>query len=105
MKRILPLLLAAGLFQVTASAEDKPAKGDGECRPLPEWARQFDKNGDGKLDDSEREAAKAAYLAKKGAENKGGDGGAKMEQYRAEMLKKYDTNGDGKLDEEEKQAA
>jgi hypothetical protein len=34
----------------------------------PEFMKKFDKNGDGKLDDSEKEAAKAA---------RGGEGGPK----------------------------
>ena len=41
----------------------------------------FDKNGDGKLDDQERAAAKA---------------------HREKMLKQFDTNGDGKLDPTER---
>jgi Ca2+-binding EF-hand superfamily protein len=96
MKRILPLLLVVALIQLRTVAEEKQGKGDGDGRPLGEFLKQFDKNGDGKLDETEREAAKAAYLARKGEH----DG-----KYREEMLKKFDTNGDGKIDENEKKAA
>jgi hypothetical protein len=43
---------------------------------------KFDKDGDGKLNDEEREKAKA--------------------ERQAEMIKKFDTDGDGKLSEEER---
>ena len=62
-------------------------------RPLPpEMMQKFDKDGDGKLNEEERAAAKEAM---KGRE----------EAYRKEMLEKFDKDGDGKLSEEEHEAA
>lgn len=63
----------------------KHAKGErgqrfGMLRDNPILLKKFDKNGDGKIDKEEREAAKQ------------------------EMLAKFDKNGDGKIDETERQA-
>ncbi len=57
-------------------------------KPIPAGVlKKFDKDGDGKLDDAEMAAWKAAREAEKKA-----------------MMEKYDTNKDGKLDESEKAA-
>ena len=58
----------------------------------PEILAKFDKDGDGKLNDEERAAAKAAAEAK-------------MEERKKEMIAKFDKDGDGKLSDEEKKAA
>jgi hypothetical protein len=81
-----------------------------------EMLKRFDKDGDGKLDDSERAAAKEAMEARKAERMKkfdsNGDGKLDDEErenarqtHKAEMMKKFDKNGDGKLDEEERDAA
>ena len=49
---------------------------------------KFDANGDGQLDEQEREALRAAREARK-----------------AEMVKKFDANGDGALDDAERETA
>ena len=49
---------------------------------------KFDTDGDGKLSQEERDAAKAA-----------------KKERRAAFIEKHDTNGDGELDKEEKAAA
>ena len=54
--------------------------------------KQFDTDGDGKLNEEERAAAKEARSAK-------------MAEKKAEILAKYDTDGDGKISKEERQAA
>lgn len=64
-----------------------------------ELMKKFDKNGDGKLDETEREAAKKEMGEQRG---KGGPGG---DARRAEMMKKFDKNGDGKIDGAEREAA
>ncbi len=83
MKSIALVALSLGLGTLIVGA----AEGDTKPRPapaIPEWAKQYDKNGDGKLDAAERQEA--------------------MKARREEMMKKYDKNGDGKLDAEETKA-
>lgn len=53
---------------------------------------KYDKDGDGKLSEAEREALQA-------------DGKQIMEAKKAEMLKKLDKDGDGKVSKEERQAS
>jgi hypothetical protein len=66
-----------------------PEGGPREHRKPPaELIAKFDKDGDGKLNDDEKAAMKAA-----------------MEERRKEMLTKFDKDGDGKLNEEERKAA
>ena|SRR6059036_518753 len=64
-------------FGADADKKDKPARS--------KLLEKYDKNGDGKLDQSEREAIR--------------------KDKEAEALKKYDKNGDGKLDKSEREAA
>lgn len=81
--------------------------------------KQFDKNGDGQLDDSEREAMRAAMAARFGANGsggpggpggpggtgaQGGPGGGRGGPNREEMLKQFDKDGDGQLNDEERAA-
>lgn len=71
-----------------------PGKGKGPLQNPEVRARllkQFDANHDGKLDETERAAAKQ-YMEE--------HGGAVRER----MLKRFDKNGDGKLDDEERAA-
>ncbi len=68
---------------------------------LEELAKEFDKNGDGQLDDSEREAMRTAMAARFA----GGPGGDRTNSRprltQEEILKRFDKDGDGKLNEEE----
>lgn len=67
--------------------------------------KQHDKNGDGELDETEREAMRAAMAAQFGAQGPGGagpDGGTRPG--REEMMKRFDKDGDGQLDESERAA-
>ncbi len=76
------------------------SRGRGNLSP-DEMVKQFDKNGDGKLDDAEREAMRSAMAARFG----GGPGGSRTNSRprlsQEELVKRFDKNGDGKLDEEE----
>jgi HlyD family secretion protein len=80
--------------------EESPAKGRRNGLSQEEALKQFDKNGDGKLDDPEREAMRAAMAVRFGGE--GGQGRPRMSS--EEMLKRFDKNGDGRIDEEERAA-
>lgn len=70
--------------QKKASAAEQPAGNTGTGM-RSESARQFDKDGDGKLSAEEHKAM--------------------IEKIRADRQKVYDKNGDGKLDDAEKAAA
>jgi HlyD family secretion protein len=77
-----------------ASAPNRDGRGRGMGFNREEMLKQFDKDGDGELDESEREAMRSAM-------------GARMGQPRLsqeEMLKRFDKNGDGELDESERAA-
>ena len=62
-----------------------------------EMTKKFDKDGDGKLNDEEREAARKEFGGR--GRGPGGAGG------REEFMKKFDKDGDGKLSDEEREAA
>ncbi|MBL9138079.1 MAG: efflux RND transporter periplasmic adaptor subunit [Verrucomicrobiales bacterium] len=69
-----------------------------------EMVKQFDKDGDGQLNDEERQAMRAAMGARFGQGGPGGQGGGRGGFNREEMLKQYDKDGDGQLSEEERAA-
>ena len=75
-------------------------KGNGQMHA--EILKRFDKDGDGKLNDTERAAAKKAHEERGGRPGQPGGGDGKM---REEILKRFDKDGDGKLNEEERAAA
>jgi Ca2+-binding EF-hand superfamily protein len=73
---------------MTSGGPDKQQRRD-ERRA--ERIAQFDANGDGQLDDGEREQMREARQAER-------------EARRAEMMAEHDQNGDGQLDDAERQA-
>jgi hypothetical protein len=115
----LAALLGAGM---SAMAQDGPPPGPRGPKgpPPPEVIREFDKDGDGKLNEEELAAMKEAHKARREARRK-----AMLEKYdtdkdgklsdeekaamkaakKKELLEKYDKDGDGKLNEEERKAA
>ena len=65
-----------------------------------EVMKRFDKNGDGKLDEEEKTAAKESYRSETTGRQ------AKMrERLGKRALEKFDKNNDGKLDETERAEA
>jgi HlyD family secretion protein len=81
----------------------EPDAAPGGNRPdFSEMIRQFDKDGDGQLDEAEREQMRAAMQTRFGGQGQGGQGGPRMS--REEMLKRFDKDGDGELNEEERAA-
>jgi Ca2+-binding EF-hand superfamily protein len=60
--------------------------------------KQFDKNSDGELDETEREAMRSAMGAR--FDNRGGGGGPRLSP--EEALKRFDKNNDGTLDDQER---
>jgi Ca2+-binding EF-hand superfamily protein len=75
--------------QVKPAAQEFPPRMVGGMGA--EALKQFDKNGDGKLDDTERAAMMEARKAQ-------------MEKMRQAREKEFDKNGDGKLDDTERAA-
>ena len=65
--------------------------------------KEFDKNGDGTLDEEERAAMRETLRQRFGAGGGPGGGRGQMPN-REELLKRFDKNGDGELDEEEREA-
>ncbi len=88
MSRIALGLLALVFAVTMAKAKEE---GDKERKPSKETLEKYDANKDGKLDDTEKAAAKAGAAAKTKATKEAN-------------LAKYDANKDGKLDETEKAA-
>lgn len=126
---IIPLLCSASLL---FAEEEAPASETGKLKDaLGSLLKKIDKNGDGKLDDTEKEALhskmKKEILDRYDTDRDGklsdeekarakADGQAKMgkngketsdleRKARAEFNKRFDKDGDGKLNEEEKKAA
>ena len=120
MIRTTTLLLALSLglgsdaLAQRRGGDDTPEKK----RPIPEQLKQFDKNGDGVLDDAERKAVREWIEARRkkggdeqrGRRRRGGEGTPPQRRGEGagelpERLKKFDANGDGKLDDAERKAA
>ena len=85
MKKTLVIALSLCLTGVFAFAADGEKKAEKRENPRAKMLEKYDKNGDGKLDQSEREAWR--------------------KDREAETIKKHDKNGDGKLDQSEREAA
>lgn len=113
---LTPLLLSATLFlaagALAAAQEAPPAPPAAEPGPHPmrdALLKQFDKNGDGQLDETERAEARQAVQKKHprlaGEKGSGGQERRDPEFRRGWMLGKFDQNGDGQLDKEEHAAA
>jgi hypothetical protein len=84
MKKTLVIALSLCLAGV-AFAADGEKKAEKRENPRDKTLEKYDKNKDGKLDQSEREALR--------------------KDREAEIVKKHDKNGDGKLDDSEREAA
>lgn len=100
-----------------AFAQDGNPPPERKGPPIPpEVVKEFDKDGDGKLNEEERKAAREArekqmlekYDADKDGKLSDEERKTAREAMRAEhekkMLEKYDKDGDGKLSEEERKA-
>ncbi|HUS32124.1 MAG TPA: EF-hand domain-containing protein [Kofleriaceae bacterium] len=85
-KTKIAIVLVGSLIAGVAGAQGLRGHGRGQM------IEKFDTNKDGKLDDSEKAAAKTAFEAQHAAKKK-------------EMLTKFDTNKDGKIDDTERGVA
>ena len=84
---IVTAIAALGLAGCSHGRRDR----DGKHRFHAELLKQYDADGDGKLNDAEKKAAREGMKAK-------------WAEKKAAMMKKFDTDGDGKLSDEEKKA-
>lgn len=88
------LLLLTFAFAAPLAAEDN-------ARPLAEAAmKRFDKDGDGKLNETERAAAREEFKARAGERLE-----AFLNAPGPRVLEKFDADKDGKLNDSEKSAA
>ncbi|MEM1058673.1 MAG: hypothetical protein AAGK14_05450 [Verrucomicrobiota bacterium] len=78
----LATLLLTGGLPLLAQTDRAEGKKSGQRQLPPEVIEKFDADGDGQLNEEERQAAREAR--------------------RANMLEKYDADGDGQLSDEEK---
>ncbi|MEO6874998.1 MAG: EF-hand domain-containing protein [Opitutaceae bacterium] len=100
-KTVLSLVLGSATLFLAASRADVP-KAAPPAPPAPamnaaqaELLKRFDRNHDGKLDESELAIAHETML-KQGFTAAPGD--ERPKKIRAAMLKRFDKNGDGQLD-------
>ena len=92
-----------------ADGNQPGGKGAGKGLPRPEQMQKiiakFDTDGDGKLNETERQAAKAARgTGRSGGKSVGGTDRPNPELMK-KFLEKFDADGDGKLNAAERQAA
>ncbi len=112
----LSFVLAIGCLATAVRADEGPQRGKNGDRRA-EAIKRFDKDGDGKLNEQEREAARAAFQKNgrsgkgkgrpgvKGKGRPGGKGGGKgrpggpdgQRPSAEEIMKRFDKNDDGKL--------
>jgi HlyD family secretion protein len=89
--------------QPQLAANLDPAKAGGFNREA--FMKQFDKNGDGEIDESEREGMRTAMAARFGGGAPDGSGAPPQGMpNREDMMKRFDKDGDGKLDDSEREA-
>jgi hypothetical protein len=86
------LIVIAAAIGLSGAAHAEEGKGPRKAHKLPpEVIAKFDKDGDGKLNEEEHAAAKAARGEMEAGRKK-------------EMLEKFDADKDGKLNDDEKAA-
>lgn len=110
--KTLSLIIGAASLGLLGVAGAKP-EGGREGRKLPEAiVAKFDKDGDGKLNKEEREAARAAREAMMArvmeefdVDKDGELSEGEREAMRGAILAKFDADGDGKLSKGEREAA
>ena len=94
---VVALLTGSPLWAQDGTDDEKGHKKDGKCacecreKRHQKILEKFDKDGDGKLSDAEKTAAKEAMEQRREARQK-------------KILEKFDTNKDGTLSDEEKKA-
>ncbi len=108
-KMFLPLTILSATLFLAAEGADAP-KNDApsaSAAPAPLTAaetaliKRYDRNGDGRLDESELAAAHEKMLQ----DNRGDNPGSPAGKFRAALVRRFDRDGDGKLDATEEAEA
>jgi EF hand domain-containing protein len=98
-------VILTGALAMNAGAAVPWNGRDGEPSRRPRILERLDANGDGRLDQREREAAREAKRDRQGLQRRGEPGARGMHAHRGALLKRLDLNGDGHLDRQERRAA
>ena len=99
MKRLASALVVLGLviaLPAAASAQDGKKKGERHGKKREALLKKFDKDGDGKLNEQERKAARE-FKAKRRS-----DDGRDRKAPPRRALRKFDKDGDHRLDRSER---
>lgn len=99
MKALL-LLLPLAACAAEPVLPETPAAASQQSERQRALMQRFDTNGDGQLDESEKEAARSMMGG--GA---GGPRGAQAQMMRERLMERFDANGDGTLNEAERSEA
>ncbi|MEO1856324.1 MAG: hypothetical protein ABGY95_03015 [Rubritalea sp.] len=110
--KTLLFAITALSISALAQAEEGKAGGNKGCdKRRAHMIEKFDKDGDGKISEGEREAAKAAMAERKATfiakHDSNGDGALDEDEknaIKASFIAKFDTDGDGKLNGDERKA-
>lgn len=105
----ITLILITGSLLCSAQKTPGEKGSDEREEKLKERTlKQFDKDNDGTLSESEKATAKAALAERKAKMDTNGDGKVSATERKAarkQMMKRLDTDGDGKISEAERKAA
>jgi Ca2+-binding EF-hand superfamily protein len=99
MKKLASALVVLGLviaLPAAASAQDGKKKGERHAKKREALLKKFDKDGDGKLNEQERKAAREFKAKRRGDEGRDRKGPHRR------ALRKFDKDGNRKLDREER---
>jgi Ca2+-binding EF-hand superfamily protein len=99
---LLFTLACAAIVSLAATTFAAPPENNDPADRKAEMLKKFDKDGDGKLSDTEKTTLRAEMQNRRGG---GRDRKEWTAEQRDEMLKKFDTDGDGKLSQEERDTA
>ena len=99
---LLFTLACAAIVSLAATTFAAPPENNDPAARKAEMLKKFDKDGDGKLSDTEKTTLRAEMQNRRGG---GRDRKQWTPEQRDEMLKKFDKDGDGKLSQEERDTA
>lgn len=101
---LLKTLFASVALPLIGTSYLQAAEGDKPARPnRAEMMKQFDANGDGQLDETERQAAREHMQSMRG--QGGGPGQRQGRPGGGRGMAQFDTDGDGVLSDAEREAA